>query len=145
MGLGCDMKVIDPGGGDPETPVKVQWFLNIGEANARKNYVSPYNVEEEEVELGYGAAYTFYPGKMGYDINSTRETMRGASVSVTLSPGPGMSPVTTTVSITDALFRDDPEWDSDIHGISLGEYTWPLPPLDDWPFPHWTINSVTLA
>jgi hypothetical protein len=155
--LGCDIKIIG------SEPTVVEWFLNVGESEARKNYESPYLVYEDEVHNGYGLFMPFTPGKVGYDINSIRATYTGAVVSVTLRPGPGMEPITLSRTLTEArveaLFRDDPQWNFDDRGVSLGQYTWPDTSTivsgggpvtieiggGDWPYPHWTINSVTLA
>lgn len=142
MNIGCDYKFID------SNPTKVEWFLNVGEGEARTNSESPYQTYQE-VHNGYGIYMAFTPGKVGYDINSTRATFLGTTVSVTLTPGPGMSAVTLSKTFTnsdvEALFRDDPQWNYDDRGVSLGQYTWPGDPDDAWPYPHWTINSVTLA
>jgi hypothetical protein len=134
MNLGCDYLTIQ------QNPVIVRFFLNLGRGEGRPDE------KDEKVIQGYGhGLFPFIPGKMGYDINSARATFTGASVSVTLNPGPGMSPVTLSVAITDALFKDNPEFVSGVNGITIGDYTWPEPHGDDWPAPRWTINSVTLA
>ena len=134
MSLGCDFLIIQ------EDPVIVRFYLNLGLGEGRPNE------KDEKVKQGYGSGFfPFIPGRMGYDINSARATFTGASVSVTLNPGPDMAPVTVSVPINDALFKDNPEFVSGVNGITIGEYTWPEPNSGDWPAPRWTINSVTLA
>jgi len=143
MNLGCDYQL------NYSNPyVEIEFFINVGEGEARPQPYPPYDTYED-VHNGYNVYMGYSPGKFGYDINSTRKTFLGATINVTLNPGPDMSPVTLSKTFTqsdvETLFRDNPTWSFDRPGISLGKYNWPEEHSGDWIYPHWTINSFSLA
>ena len=149
MGLGVRFFFIDVG--TETTPAIVKFFLCVGEGYVTKYYLDPTKINED-VFMGYG---DFGPapasGLVGYDINSTRGIMKDANVTVSLKPGPTLGTISVSRTLNtinlEKLFPDDVsggKYDA-TSGISLGQFTWPVNPTEDWVPPHWSITSVVLA
>jgi hypothetical protein len=143
---------------DSTNPI-VEYYLTLGESLYRRpeywsENLSPYQMDE--VLQGYGV-YMAGPGPgRGYDYNSVKETLLGAVVNLTLSPGPvgtGIAPQTINVTITEDLFPENMQWNQNDNGVFIGQYVWPSylesawpTGYDDnsWPSDGWKINSITL-
>jgi hypothetical protein len=149
MGLGVRYFYIQIG--TETTPYIVEFFLCVGEGFVTKYFPEPTKIDEG-VYMGYG---DFGPdpdsGLVGYDINSTRGIMKDATIAINLKPGPTLGTVSVSKTLNtinlEKLFPDDvsgEKYDA-TSGISLGQFTWPVNPTEDWVPPHWTITSVALA
>jgi hypothetical protein len=137
---------------DPPVPAILEFWLCLGQAQGRSPRFYP-DYAIDDVYPGYGGLGKLAGKGTGYDINTTRDTMRGAVVNVTFQPGPFLPFETSDVVITDELFPDNPDWrDAPFslrplpgRAIYIGTYTWPVGGSSfDWPQPYWTINSVTM-
>ena len=149
MGLGVRFYFIDVG--TETTPAIVKFFLCVGEGYVTKYYLDATKIDEN-VFMGYG---DFGPapasGLVGYDINSTRGIMKDANVTVSLKPGPTLGTISVSRTLNtinlEKLFPDDVsggKYDA-TSGISLGQFTWPVNPTEDYVPPYWSITSVVLA
>lgn len=142
MCLGLNDVIEQYGDDATETPWIFSFYLTHGQGIQQAPY---FGQSFEQVINGYTYSPSISTGLIGYDTPRAREQYRDAVVNVTFTPGPTMSPVTTDVTITDALFPDNLNWDGSSLGIFIGTYTWPVPSGGlTWDQPYWTINSLTM-
>lgn len=129
------------------------WFfyLSVGEGHATIYTSSPL-VIFDEVFTGYGN-YGPSPntGTVGYDINSTRETLKDAVIEIELTLPAPIGVVTASVTLDSVKINEllpdnvtvsGGSYDPD-SGVLFAQYTF-TGPADLVP-PFWSITSVTLA